>query len=230
MMPTATLTEHRPLLGHHPIGASTGYLVEADAATGPRLVERPPRCRRSPPSWPRCRRPSCRAWSSYLAGEASLPFHYVSVHAPSKGRGWPRPSSSALLARPARDVDAIVVHPDVIEDPASTAASAAGSCSRTWTRASPTAATRGRAGAATSPCCPRPGCASTSPTPATSTRDARGARAARPLRRPPAPPAHLLARRRRPPRAAATSDEEAFAPLLRRCRDVPWILEAPLTP
>ncbi len=25
-------------------------------------------------------------------------------------------------------------------------------------------------------------------------------------------------------------DEEAFRPILRRCRDVPWILEAPLTP
>ena len=25
-------------------------------------------------------------------------------------------------------------------------------------------------------------------------------------------------------------DEQAFRPILRRCRDVPWILEAPLAP
>lgn len=54
----------------------------------------------------------------FLGAGPSMPFHYVSVHAPSKDlRGDEASRVAALTTLPAR-VRAIVVHPDTIEDPA----------------------------------------------------------------------------------------------------------------
>lgn len=53
----------------------------------------------------------------FLEGEPSMPFHYVSVHAPSKDvEGGEQSRVEVLAALPAR-VRAIVVHPDTITDP-----------------------------------------------------------------------------------------------------------------
>lgn len=53
----------------------------------------------------------------FLAAEPSLPFRYLSVHGPTKGGRIPEPELTAALARLPSFVDAIVVHPDQIEDP-----------------------------------------------------------------------------------------------------------------
>lgn len=54
----------------------------------------------------------------YLAAAPRLPFLFVSVHAPSKGlSGDERANVEALRRMPAW-VDGIVVHPDTISDPA----------------------------------------------------------------------------------------------------------------
>lgn len=52
----------------------------------------------------------------FLASEPSLPFRYLSVHGPSKGRRMSERDLVARLASLPRFVDAIVLHPDQIED------------------------------------------------------------------------------------------------------------------
>jgi hypothetical protein len=54
----------------------------------------------------------------FLAAEPPLPFRYVSVHGPSKGRRMPERELVTRLAGLPVFVDAIVLHPDQIEDPA----------------------------------------------------------------------------------------------------------------
>jgi hypothetical protein len=53
----------------------------------------------------------------YLDGGPSLPFLFVSVHAPSKHRRIPEPDLVHMLTELPHWVDAIVVHPDAIGEP-----------------------------------------------------------------------------------------------------------------
>jgi Xylose isomerase-like TIM barrel len=53
----------------------------------------------------------------FLADGTRLPFRYISVHAPSKGMSMSEPDLTCLLAALPAWIDAVVVHPDVIEDP-----------------------------------------------------------------------------------------------------------------
>jgi Xylose isomerase-like TIM barrel len=57
------------------------------------------------------------ALMEFLAGEPTLPFRYVSVHGPSKGRRMPEAELVRRLAGLPPFVDSIVFHPDQIEDP-----------------------------------------------------------------------------------------------------------------
>lgn len=52
----------------------------------------------------------------YLASEPTLPFRYVSVHGPSKDRRMPEGDLVAALARMPPFVDALVLHPDLFDD------------------------------------------------------------------------------------------------------------------
>lgn len=54
---------------------------------------------------------------SFLASDPPLPFRYVSVHGPSKERQMPEEDLVVRLAALPAFVDAIVLHPDQIEDP-----------------------------------------------------------------------------------------------------------------
>jgi hypothetical protein len=101
---------------HHPLGTSTGCLdaprgawpdlVDEAAATSPFAVELAALSERELPGLVR-----------YLQNDdPDLPFRYVSVHAPTKHRRTTEPELiDALCALPAW-LDAIVVHPDVMED------------------------------------------------------------------------------------------------------------------
>ena len=53
----------------------------------------------------------------YLSAQPTLPFRYVSVHGPSKARRLPEDELVARLARFAVRADAVVMHPDTIDDP-----------------------------------------------------------------------------------------------------------------
>lgn len=52
----------------------------------------------------------------WLAQAPPLPFEYLSAHAPTKDRAMPERDFVDLLLQLASDVDAVVVHPDVIDD------------------------------------------------------------------------------------------------------------------
>lgn len=112
----------RPVLAHYPVGASTGWIAAAEREAGEPI-----------PEWPvlagRARRqftgacelaalaePELPALIEWLAGRPSLPFDFLSVHAPSKHRALPEAELVDLLLTIAPRVDAIVLHPDVIED------------------------------------------------------------------------------------------------------------------
>ena len=102
------------LSGHHPLGASTGILpsrgnwpalVQEAAAVSPFAAELAALDEQELP-----------ALEAFLARPGHLPFRYLSVHAPSKNR---RIDEAALVGRLAAlppQVAAIVVHPDTIED------------------------------------------------------------------------------------------------------------------
>lgn len=56
--------------------------------------------------------------AGYLGRRPGLPFRYLSVHGPSKGRVLPERALVAKLKGLSALVDGIVMHPDTIEDPA----------------------------------------------------------------------------------------------------------------
>jgi hypothetical protein len=104
------------LAGHHPLGTSTGVLGRGD-------------------DWPALVRGACRLSAhavelaaldaaelpgllAFLAERPRLPFRYVSVHAPVKGLRTSDAECAAQLAGLPLGVRSIVVHPDLIEDPA----------------------------------------------------------------------------------------------------------------
>lgn len=109
------LAEARSIAAHHPLGASTGHLsprgdwdallhaargfstlaVELAAISEPEFL-------------------TLAQWLPVAA--RGLPFRFLSVHAPSKHRTLTEAELVAALAMLPADVDAIVVHPDTIED------------------------------------------------------------------------------------------------------------------
>ena len=55
---------------------------------------------------------------AYLAAHPGLSFRYLSVHAPVKGRTMSESELVERLCALPRSVDAVVVHPDLIQEPA----------------------------------------------------------------------------------------------------------------
>lgn len=54
----------------------------------------------------------------FLAAKPPLPFRYVSLHAPTKGRELPEDELVTRLSEAPSTVRAILTHPDVMDDPA----------------------------------------------------------------------------------------------------------------
>lgn len=102
------------LAGHHPLGASTGILpsrgdwqalVREAAAVSPFAAELAALDEAELP-----------ALETFLAASGRLPFRYLSVHAPSKNRQVDEGVLVSRLAALPPQVAAVVVHPDTIED------------------------------------------------------------------------------------------------------------------
>jgi hypothetical protein len=114
-MVPALLADAGVLSLHHPLGASTGYmehardeweaLAEEALETSTFAVELAALSEDELPGLER-----------YLAGGPDLPFAYLSVHAPVKHRTMSEAELVERLGHLAPVVDAIVVHPDTIED------------------------------------------------------------------------------------------------------------------
>lgn len=105
-----------PLLGHHPVGASTGYMVD-NRGDWPRLIEEASRISSFAVELTALGEDELPSLLKFLADDPPLPFRYVSVHGPSKDRRMPEDELVAQLVELPPFVDAIVLHPDQIEDP-----------------------------------------------------------------------------------------------------------------
>jgi hypothetical protein len=118
MMPVSAITSSRPLLAHHPIGASTGFLVE-DRGDWPALADAAASLSPFTAELAALSELELPGLLAYLlsAGEATPSFRYLSVHAPSKHLKMAEPKLVDHLSRLPAFVDAIVVHPDVMSDP-----------------------------------------------------------------------------------------------------------------
>src|SRR4051794_36404065 len=101
---------------HHPLGASTGYMEErrSDWAA---LVSGALETSAFAAELAALSGDELPALEAYLAGAPELPFCYLSVHAPVKHLRMPEAELVARLARLTAVADAIVVHPDAMEDP-----------------------------------------------------------------------------------------------------------------
>lgn len=216
------------VLNHHPLGLSTGCiaerrgewdeLVERAAAAGSFAVELA----------------ALSEWEldgllTYLSGGSRLPFRYISVHGPSKSLEMPEEELVATLARTPGWVQSIVVHPDTMEEPARYARlgrrlvienmDARKSGGRTADELRPLFEALPEAGF-----CFDVAHAWSIDTGLAVARGLLDAFRTR-LRQ-----VHLSSLDESLKHVALTpADEKLFAPLLRRCRDVPWILEAEMS-
>ena len=104
------------IAGHHTLGASTGIVGRgADWCAHVRAA-----CRLSSHAVELAALDAAELPSlvAFLADRPRLPFRYVSVHAPVKGLMGTDAERAAVLARLPFTVRSIVVHPDLIDDPA----------------------------------------------------------------------------------------------------------------
>ncbi len=121
MLASAKSLRQDQLSRHYPVGASTGYMVE-HRGDWPHLVDEALEVSPFAVELSALSEEELPSLIEYLSKVTWLPFRYISVHAPSKGMEIPEPQLARLLAALPRWIDAIVVHPDVIEDPQNYAA------------------------------------------------------------------------------------------------------------
>jgi len=223
----AVLTQPGSIPRHHPLGTSTGALVEqrGDWAA---LVEEAQRTSTFAVELAALAAGELPDLVRFLSTAPALPFRFVSLHAPSKGRRLRETQLVAMLLEIVRSVDAIVVHPDTIDDPQRYVPLGAAlvlenmdarkADGRTADELAPYFAALPQAGL----CFDVAHAASVDESldEGRALLDRFGAR----LRH-----VHVSSLDDECHHVTLTAaDEERFAPLLRRCRDVPWILEAPL--
>src|ERR671916_2111693 len=124
-MVPALLAESGIVSAHHPLGASTGYMEPSrgdwEAMVGEALETSGFAAELAALS-----EDELPALEAFLAGGPELPFAYLSIHAPVKHLRMPEAELVRRLSRLTPVVDAIVVHPDAMDDPR--AYRALGSC------------------------------------------------------------------------------------------------------
>jgi hypothetical protein len=212
---------------HHPLGASTGYMAHHrdDWAA---LVQRACAVSTFAIELSALGEDELPGLLAFLDGEPRLPFHYLSVHAPTKGRRLGEADLVAQLGRLPAHVDAIVVHPDQLEQPGAWRPLGRRLVLENMDPRKPCGQTPEEL-AALYDVLPEAGfcfdiahaaAVDESMALAHALLDAHGGR----LRH-----VHLSSLRagRSSHVALYRKDELRFAPVLRRCPDVPWILEAP---
>jgi hypothetical protein len=111
------LAEPGLVLAHHPLGASTGYMGDLrgdwPAQVGQARELSPFAIELSVLS-----EEEIDGLASYLAGGPPLPFRYLSIHGPSKGRAMSESALVDVLLELSVHAHAVVMHPDTMEDPA----------------------------------------------------------------------------------------------------------------
>ncbi|MGI8624359.1 MAG: hypothetical protein ACR2NB_12965 [Solirubrobacteraceae bacterium] len=212
------------LAGHHPTGASTGVLGRGDDWPG--LVRAACAISAHAVELAAHRADELAGLVAYLRTRPRLPFRHLSVHAPVKGAlGADADRVAALLELPT-PVRTLVVHPDLVQDAAPYRAlgrrvvfenmddrKAGG---RTAEELAPLFAALPEAGF----CLDIAHAHTVDPTMTVAAELLDRFRGR--LRE-----VHLSSIRAGAHTTLDSGDEALFAPLLARCRDVPWILEAP---
>jgi hypothetical protein len=226
-MVPALLAESGVVSQHHPLGASTGYMEDA-REDWPAMVAEALGTSAFAAELAALSEDELPGLEAFLATGPELPFAYLSVHAPVKHLRMPEAELVRRLERLAPAVDAIVVHPDAMDDPR--AYRALGSClvlenmdarkpaGRTAAELAPYFAALPEAGF----CLDVAHVLSVDPTLGEGERllDAYAGR----LRH-----LHVSSVDEACRHMPLTAEHEGrFGSLLRRCPDVPWILEAPL--
>lgn len=110
-------TDQPTVLAHHPVGASTGYMSDL-RDDWPAQVEEAMKLSRFAVELSVLSEPEVDGLLGYLRERPSLPFRYISIHGPSKARKMSDERLVDLLAVLGARADAIVMHPDTIEDAA----------------------------------------------------------------------------------------------------------------
>ena len=105
----------RTVAAHHPLGASTGWMDE-ERGDWPALVDRALSISTFAAELAALDEGELPGVEAYLIARPALPFRYLSLHAPSKGRTIDEEVLVGRLAALLGSVDAIVVHPDTLED------------------------------------------------------------------------------------------------------------------
>jgi len=115
-MVPAVLAESGLVSQHHPLGASTGYMEDSRADWGA-MVASALEVSTFAVELAALSEDELPGLEAYLAAAPELPFDYLSVHAPVKHLRMPEAELVERLAHLAPVVDAIVVHPDAMDDP-----------------------------------------------------------------------------------------------------------------
>lgn len=226
MLASARLVPESPLARHYPIGASTGYMADR-RGQWPALVDQAASLSWFAVELSALSESELPGLTVFLSEARDLPFRYISVHAPSKGMELPEDELVRGLMDLPRWIDAVVVHPDVIRDPAVYAPMGRRLVLENMDRRKGDGRTADELGAYFD-ALPMAGlCFDIAHASSIDTTMHEGERILDAftgrLRH-----VHLSsldeADSHVPLRA---SDAHKFAPLLSRCRDVPWILEAP---
>ena len=115
-MVPALLAESGVVSQHHPLGASTGYMT-GSRGDWPAMVAEALELSPFAAELAALSEAELPGLEAYLSARPELPFAYLSVHAPVKHLRMPEAELVRRLARLAPLVDGIVVHPDAMDDP-----------------------------------------------------------------------------------------------------------------
>jgi hypothetical protein len=115
-MVPALLAESGVVAQHHPLGASTGYM-EGSRGDWPAMVAEALETSGFAAELAALSEDELPGLEAFLAERPELPFAYLSIHAPVKHLRMPEAEMVRRLVRLAPLAEAIVVHPDAIEDP-----------------------------------------------------------------------------------------------------------------
>jgi Xylose isomerase-like TIM barrel len=116
MMGVATKSDSRESIvqRHHPVGASTGYMQSLRGDWSAQ-VEEAWRVSSFAIELSALSESELPSLAEYLRQTPSLPFRYVSIHGPSKGRQMDEEELVAALVQLSGLADAIVMHPDTMD-------------------------------------------------------------------------------------------------------------------
>ncbi|MEA2300316.1 MAG: hypothetical protein QOE44_851 [Solirubrobacteraceae bacterium] len=115
MVPSLLYSSSPLLAAHTMVGCSTGYMTDIRGEWAP-LVDRAAQTSSSAIELSALSEDELPGLLGYLARAPRLPFHFVSVHGPSKHRAMPDAELAEHLKRLPAWVSAIVLHPDAMAE------------------------------------------------------------------------------------------------------------------